>query len=292
MRHVKHCGPTGRIQGKPDPRQRTAGPKAKRSRSQISVSRSLVTLNPVQFCGHTGALQVEPRTVHVWAFSLDAPAECRQQCFDALCATERTRAGRFVHARSRDDFVVAHGVLRLLLARYSGLPPRLLALTPTRNGKPHLDALIPDGKAISFNLTHSHGRALVAVSDGREVGIDLEKIEPEVRALAIARRYFCSAELAAIENAPVPLQPRTFYRYWVAKEAVLKGQGIGLAFPIDRFEIQFAPRGETAQIGTREPSRLASDWTIRMLPLEADWLGALAVRGEDWSLRLEPAPAA
>jgi 4'-phosphopantetheinyl transferase len=246
----------------------------------------------VQFCRHAGALQVEPRTVHVWAFSLDAPAECRNQCFDTLCATERTRAGRFVHARSRDDFVVAHGVLRLLLGRYSGSPASGLALTPTSSGKPRLDAPIPDGMAISFNLTHSHGRALVAVSDGREVGIDLEKIEPEVRALAIARRYFCSAELAAIESATIPLQPRTFYRYWVAKEAVLKGQGIGLAFPIDRFEVRFEPHGETARIATREPSRLASDWTIRMLPLEADWLGALAVRGEDWSLRLEQAPAA
>jgi 4'-phosphopantetheinyl transferase len=253
------------------------------------VSCSLLTIDPALLCRLTSALEIEPQTVHVWAFSLDASVECRKQCYESLCGTEQNRAHRFVHERSRNDFVVAHGVLRQLLGRYSGLPPRIIALSSAPNGKPRLDSRSPNGAAISFNLTHSHGRALVAVSDGREVGIDLEKIEPEVRALAIARRYFCRAELAAIESAAVPLQPQTFYRYWVAKEAVLKAQGIGLAFPIDRFEVQFRAQGSTARIRTCEPSRLGSDWTIRMLPLEGDWLGALAVRGEAWTLRLENA---
>jgi len=272
----------------------SAGPvlKATRSGRQLSVSRALVTLDPALLCEAKSALHVEPRAVHVWAFFLDASPACLDLCRQALCRAEEARADRFVHARSRNDFVVAHGVLRQLLGRYTAMEPRDIHFISDPNGKPALDARARTTSGVSFNLTHSHGRALIAVSDGREIGIDLEKIKSDVKALAIARRYFCRAELAAIEGQALSMQAETFFRYWVAKEAVLKGQGIGLRFPIDEFEVQFTAQGATARIRTGESSRLTGDWTVRLLPVEPEWVGALAVRGADWTLRLENAAAA
>jgi 4'-phosphopantetheinyl transferase len=192
-----------------------------------------------------------------------------------------------VHAADGNDFVVAHGVLRHLLGRYLDRAARDLRFAPGASGKPALDEPGRAGSVISFNLTHSQGRALIAVSDGREVGIDLEKIKPDVKALAIARRYFARAELAAIEAASAPQQASTFFRYWVAKEALLKGEGIGLRFPIDEFEVQFDSPDLRGSIHIRNPTRLAADWQVQVLPVETGWAAALAVRGRNWTLCLE-----
>lgn len=140
-------------------------------------------------------------------------------------------------------------------------------------------------------MTHSHGRALIAVTTGREVGIDLEQLNLHVKALAIARRYFCSSELAAIAGAAPSLQARSFFRYWVAKEAVLKGQGIGLRFPMDGFEVKCDAHRTNAQVRTLDDSRLAPDWRIRMLRVDGDWIGAVAARGDSWRLCLQSLPA-
>jgi 4'-phosphopantetheinyl transferase len=279
MGYVKHGGPWGRIQGKPDPRQRRAGAKARPSGSQISVPRVLHSVDPALFCGPKGALRIAPHSVHVWSFFLNASSACRDECALTLSGAEQARAERFIHERSRDNFIVAHGVLRQLLARYTGVPASRLAFSSGPNGKP---TIAFTGVAVSFNMTHSHGRALIAVSDEREVGIDLEQLNPAVKALAIARRYFCPAELAAIETGSPTLQAENFFRYWVAKEAVLKGEGIGLKFPIDKFEIEFDASGATAVAHALEDSRLARDWRIRMLRLDGDWIGAVALRGDNW----------
>ena len=260
-----------------------------------SVASTLLTQDPALICAAHGVLRVAARSVDVWAINLRASAACLEQCRQTLCRSESARADRFMHALGRDDFVAAHGVLRHLLARYAGAQPRDLKFSTDPNGKPALDSSASGGSLLSFNLTHSQGRALIAVSDGRAVGIDLEKIKADVKALPIARRYFARAELAAIEAAPARLQAETFFRYWVAKEALLKGQGVGLRFPIDEFEVQFDDRALSARIGIRTPSRISSDWTVQMLPVESGWTGALAVRGTDWSLRLqnpEPTPSA
>ena len=255
------------------------------------MASTLLTQDPALICAAQGALRVVARSVDVWAFNLQASPECLEQCRQTLCPTEIARAKRFVHAVSRDNFVVAHGVLRHLLARYSGARPGDLKFAADPNGKPALAAAAGADRLVSFNLTHSQGRALIAVADGRAVGIDLERIKADVKALPIARRYFAPAELAAIEAAPASLQAETFFRYWVAKEALLKGQGLGLRFPIDEFEVHFDERSVRARIGIRAPSRLSADWTLQMLPVESGWVGAAAVRGTDWSLNLHQPPA-
>ena len=251
------------------------------------MASTLLTQDPALICAAHGVLRVAARSVDVWAFNLRASAACLEQCRQTLCRTESARADRFMHPVGRDDFVVAHGVLRHLLARYAQAQPGDLKFSADPNGKPALDASAGGSNLVSFNLTHSQGRALIAVSDGRSVGIDLEKIKADVKAIPIAQRYFARAELAAIEAAPALLQAATFFRYWVAKEALLKGQGFGLRFPIDEFEVQFDERSLSARIGTRTPSRLSSNWTVQMLPVESGWAAALAVRGTDWSLNLQ-----
>jgi 4'-phosphopantetheinyl transferase len=256
--------------------------------SLITDLEPMITLDPEVLLTLPAALMLEPHTVHVWAFTLEGSAALTEACRDVLSPAERQRADRFVFAHDRSHHTIAHGVLRHLLGRYCGIAPGELRFQATASGKPSLQS--PAGAAASslqFNLTHSDDRALLGVSDGRELGIDLERIRSNLEALDISRHYFFGSEREAIENALSVMRDRTFFRYWVAKEAVLKAQGVGLGFPLDRFCIHFHRDNDTAHIETLDPAVLERDWTVRMLPCNTGWAGAVSARGDDWRVKVE-----
>jgi 4'-phosphopantetheinyl transferase len=255
--------------------------------SQSPPERELPVLDPEAALALKGPFQLEHAKVHVWAFSLEAPAAVIEQCRQYLSPAERHRADRFVFPRDRIHHTIAHGILRHLLSGYRDMTPESLEFDVSTAGKPRLRAAGGRAAALHFNLSHSEDRAVLGVSDGRELGVDVEKIRSNIEALAISRHYFFGSEREAIENASAEMRDSTFFRYWVAKEAVLKAQGIGLGLPLDRFRVDFLPDGHAGRIETLDPSRLERAWTVRMLPCDAGWLGAVAARGEDWDVKAE-----
>jgi 4'-phosphopantetheinyl transferase len=255
--------------------------------------------DPAALVALQDTLTLEPDAVHVWAFDLEASPALLDLCRSCLSDAARQRADRFVFARDRVHHTVAHGVMRHLLGRYCGISPEALQFSVTPAGKPTLQ--IPDRKVttnatgntsknlpgIHFNLTHSGGRALLGVSRGHELGIDLEQVRPNIETLSISRNYFFGSERDAIEGAVSVMRDNTFFRYWVAKEAVLKAQGIGLGFPLDQFRVDFLSDDHTARIETFDASRLDGGWIVRMLPCEPGWLAAVVAHGEDWVVKVE-----
>jgi 4'-phosphopantetheinyl transferase len=231
--------------------------------------------------GRSARCAVAPGEVHAWAFGLDADAGTRALCAALLSAEESARAARFVFPGLAERYVVAHGAMRHLLALYAGREPRSLAFEEAPGGKPAL-AGVP---GLAFNLSHSHEVGLLAVSDGREVGADVEGERADVDVLGISGAYFHRSELAAIHGGASPQAQRAlFFRYWVAKESVLKAEGCGLGFPLDRFEVLFDAAGEAATIASFDAARMRADWTVRMLSLGEGWPAAVAAAGA-WRLR-------
>lgn len=248
--------------------------------SGVTLQSTLVLASPGTLLSRSDPLRLEPDTLHVWGFALDGESEVIECCRALLSAQERQRADRFVFERDRTRYTVAHGVLRCLLARYCGIHAESLEFEASAAGKP----VLRNGPGPHFNLTHSEDGALVGVSATRELGIDLERVRGNIEAHAISRHYFFGSEREAIAASATP--DITFLRYWVAKEAVLKAQGIGLGFPLDRFRVAFLPGDETARIDTFDSTALSGDWTVRMLPSENGWLAAVAARGTDWLVKL------
>ena len=247
-------------------------------------------LDPEALLALTFPLVLEPDTVHVWAFTLEGSADFVATCRDSLSLAERQRADRFVFAHDRTRYTVAHGVLRHLLSRYCGIAPSLLRFDATSTGKPSLQISVGPTASVHFNLSHSEAGGLLGVSYGRELGVDLERVRSDVEALGISRHYFFGSERKAIEDALPIERDNLFFRYWVAKEAVLKAQGVGLGFPLDRFCVNFLPGGQAADIDTLDPVVLERDWTVRMLPCDTGWVGAVAARGNEWKVKLEQVP--
>ena len=225
-------------------------------------------------------ITMEDRTIHLWAFSLDGSLSFMEQCRSWLSEDERGRAGRFIHQQDHVRFVLAHGGLRAVLSRYLGIDPDVVELDRSEGGKPFLSRGLRGQSAITFNMSHAHGRALIAVSRGQEIGVDLERIRSDVEVAKLSERYFAPSEHSAIMQSAQEQRAARFFRYWVAKEAVLKAQGIGLR-ALSQCEILFGAEGGGAEVLVPAGSPLQNNWRVRLLSCEEGWEAAVAAQRMD-----------
>lgn len=168
--------------------------------------------------------------VHVWlAFEtlLDDPAKAQR--FSALMSDdERAREQRFLVEPARRLHVLARGLQREVLSSYlPGTTPSELRFISSATGRP---ALAPpfDASGLDFNLAHTRGLAVLAVTRSAALGIDTEVYDKKVP-LEVARRFFSPVEADALEALPGDAQPRRFLRLWTLKESYLKAEGSGIA---------------------------------------------------------------
>lgn len=208
--------------------------------------------------------------VHAWLASLELTATRIESLWQTLSDDERARAGRLRSQTTRRDYIAARGILRAILGRYLREEPRELRFGYTVYGKPFL--LGEFSNALSFNLSHSHGMALYAVTRGREIGVDLEQIHDNVEHARIADRFFSPREIAWFRSVPPPIQKKAFFTCWTRKEAYLKARGDGLSRPLNSFDV--------VQRDTQWPFR----WSIQDLAPLSGYVAALAVKGSDWTL--------
>ena len=221
--------------------------------------------------------------VHVWRAALDQTPSQMQSFLHNLAADEQARAERFYFKRDREHFIVARGVLRTILGCYLNRMPECLSFCYSSHGKPAL-AGESDGEAICFNVSHSHGVALYAVTRGREVGIDLERIRFDVAVAEIAERFFSRREVAMLRALPTEVQRQAFFRCWTRKEAYIKARGEGLSLPLDQFDVSLAPGEPAAVLGTQRDPSEASRWSLQELTPAPGYVAALAVEGHGWRL--------
>jgi len=182
----------------------------------------------------TGSLALSPTRVDVWRLFIPGMTPFVAPDNRDISEEERTRAERFIRSKDRDAFVVSHGVLRHVLAIYSGIPASEQIHGRGEKGKPCLE-LPPGAPTLEFNLTHSHDWALIAVTMTHPVGVDVEFIRSNIDAQAIANRFFSRREKQAVLQASPDQRRKLFFDIWVRKEAYLKALGTGLATGLSRF---------------------------------------------------------
>ena len=87
------------------------------------------------------------------------------------------------------------------------------------------------GVRLEVSVSRSGPHLLTAVSADRAIGVDVESVE------AVAARWDPGVVLAPGESADVGATAEERAAIWVAKEAVLKARGIGLARPMTSFRL-------------------------------------------------------
>jgi 4'-phosphopantetheinyl transferase len=170
--------------------------------------------------------------------------------------------------------------LLAMLGAYLGLPADEVQLEVSEHGRPALAGTQRD--AFSFNWSHSHDQALIAIARGVLPGVDLERLRPHPKAVPIAQRYFSPDEAAALAALPPERRDRAFLELWTAKEAVLKALGRGLAFGLDRLSI--GGSSDLPVLGRLEGHE-ANQWQLRRLTLDDAHIGTLAWQGSPRHIR-------
>jgi 4'-phosphopantetheinyl transferase len=212
---------------------------------------------------------VTPSTVHLWHARFDWLADKYNTFESSLAADERLRAARYIAQQMRDRYVLARGMLRAVLASYVNAIPGALRLAYGLRGKPFLP-----NSDLRFNLSHADGLIVLAVSQGAEIGVDVERVRPIPEMKTMVRDNFSLREQAALWSLPAVDQPDAFFRIWTRKEAYVKALGDGY-MSFGQFEVNHEnpPRITWAEHG--DPSR----WALAHLDLGAEYAGALCVEG-------------
>ena len=224
-------------------------------------------------------LELAEDEIHVWRAYLDCDEVVLHQ-FEATLATDETaRANRFVFPRDRNAFIATRGILRKLLGRYVSHSPARLEFDYSPRGKPFLRANQIE-RSIEFNVSHSHGLALLAFAAKRRLGVDVELVRPDFASDEIAQRYFSPQELTELRALPASLQAEGFFLCWTRKEAYVKARGEGLHIPLESFQVSLTPgQPELLQAADSEP------WTLHSLQPDPRFVGALVGEGRGWRLR-------
>ena len=219
--------------------------------------------------------------IHVWRALLSVDQPLLRHLESTLADDEKARAARFIFDRDRDHYIAARGILRDLLSGYIGCLAETIKFAYGPRGKPGLAD--PDSKSnVRFNLSHSHGLALVAVGAGREVGIDVELLRPEFAGDGIAKRYFSEREVRELTRLPVESRTEGFFRCWTRKEAYIKARGDGLHIPLDSFSVSLS-QDRFPELSSADESRWKIESLIPAREREPAYAAAVVAEGKEWT---------
>jgi 4'-phosphopantetheinyl transferase len=228
-------------------------------------------------------LTLPENEVHLWHVSLALPTEGLANIGELLAPDEVERAARFRFKIDRDQFVARRGLLRAILGRYLGIPPRKVDFTYNGFGKPSV-AHNPEG--LRFNLSHSGKLAIIAVIRGREIGVDVERIRKDVEIERISQGLFSGIERDTLQTLSPKNKPQAFFNCWTRKEAYLKARGEGLSFPLNRFTVSVLPGEKPRLLEALDDAAEIERWSLYHLAPSPGYVAALAVEGKGHHLRL------
>lgn len=224
-----------------------------------------------------------PIEVELWSWSLDQETLTVVAAEDLLNEDERARAMRFVKDVDRRRYIVGRAGLRRVLASCLQANPRDLHFGYNAWGKPMLGANHQAG--LHFNLSHSAGEAVLAVSAHADLGVDIEEIRPLQE--DIASHFFSSTECAELAAFPEPERLAAFYRCWTRKEAFVKAHGAGLSVPLQSFDVSLSAKNRHGLLKRVDEEIASIDlWEIANLDVADGFCGALAVRCEGRELKV------
>jgi 4'-phosphopantetheinyl transferase len=213
--------------------------------------------------------------IHVWVVDIRATESQCAALRRWLDVRENERASHIPNLQTRRSFLVAHGVLRCLVARYVACEPGTIELATDAQGKPRL--VFPVG--MQFNMSHSAEWAAFAFSSNCTVGVDLEKVRALPGLPDIICRVLCAEEAEELMLLPDCDRARGFFCCWTRKEAYSKAMGMGLLTGFDNFCVAADPDQPARMIHIGRDVAAAAGWAIDDLPMPPGYAGALAYPG-------------
>jgi 4'-phosphopantetheinyl transferase len=217
-------------------------------------------------------------SIHIWHVPAYHAAADVSHMQAVLSTDEVARAHRFHFHAHRNAFIVNRARLRFLLAQYLACTPAAINFRYGEQGKPVLvDA---ENHGLTFNLSHTDGLALVAITERRHVGIDVELVRPATEVLEIARQHFSPSEYEQLAALEPSRRLVAFYRCWTRKEALLKAIGEGLHRSLQGFEVTLLEDQPAAVVACAADPTLCRQWRLHALEAGDGYIAALCHDGD------------
>lgn len=223
-------------------------------------------------------LAISKNRVHLWlAFpdQIQEPILLQKYC-ELMDPEETQKQQRFRFAKHRHQYLVSRALVRTVLSRYEPRAPEKWDFHYNAYGRPEI-APGQSASLLRFNLSKTEGLIACAVTIERDVGVDVETIDPTVETVSIASRYFSQFEVQSLRHLLDKKQER-FYQYWTLKESYIKARGMGLALPLDQFSFHLDERGPIRISFGPHLSDDPGDWQFNQLRPTGNQFLALCIR--------------
>ncbi len=155
-----------------------------------------------------------------------------------LTCDELKRLDSIVRENHRIQYLVSRALLRTVLNKYTAIPPASIKFSYNKYGKPYLNPAI-NRHDIEFNLSHSNGIAVCAITAKREVGIDIEKLRIVGNIKSITDKFFSPYEAKNLIGNSANHNSERIIEYWTLKEAYVKAMGYGMYMPLNSVIIDY-----------------------------------------------------
>jgi 4'-phosphopantetheinyl transferase len=215
-------------------------------------------------------------TIAVWRVPMKIDQPLRDDEWGSLSADERARAERFKFDAPRIRLVRCRRALRFILSQWLDVAPSSLIFEYGEHGKPEL--ISPCGIP-SFNVSHSHDWAMVAVTATGQLGVDVERCDPRMTWPGLARRFFSAREVNDLFALPAEQQLAAFYQIWTGKEAFIKAIGRGLSFPLGSFSVECCPDRPRSMLAIEDAQFESTAWQMAAIDPAAEYAATVTWNG-------------
>ena len=227
--------------------------------------------------------RIESGDVHVWHASVSEHLEQLAFLRQVLSHDETSRADRFVFEEDRQRYIIARGLLRVILGVYLEFPPEELVFEYGDYGKPQLKWSARTHPSVCFNLSHASDLVVYALTYEGAVGIDVERIRAFDNASHIVDRYFAENEKTVFQQLSRHRKAEVFFHSWTRKEAIIKALGTGMSYPMDRFTITLLPEEPMQLLHIDDPCYHSTEWSMTEFIPRQGYVGAVAIQSRDAS---------
>ncbi len=222
--------------------------------------------------------------IYIWKINLENSKYNPGDLLQILSEDEISQADRITSPAGQNRFIIGRGYLRIILGACIKTDPGKIQYTYNSFGKPFLSPA--HRNPVRFNLSNSRSTALIAVSKGYEIGIDLEYIKTNRDFERLADRYFHRRETADLMKLPRTERIEAFYNCWCRKEAYIKARGMGMAIPLDQFRVSVNPDEPPLLLSTEHDPGAYQCWGLKQISPGNDFAGAVAANLKRFTMEL------
>jgi 4'-phosphopantetheinyl transferase len=178
-------------------------------------------------------LFIKKNEIHLWMIKPDEInfSDFRSKFKCLLNKDELEKSESYLLVSDNLNYFISKCFVKHLLSRYLNIEAIDLLFRLGGMGKPE----VVNDKGVKFNLSHTKGLIVCALSLDKNIGCDVEYTRIKKNTTLIAENCFSKAENNYLYHLPCNQRAERFLDLWVLRESYIKAKGQCLGLNMDEF---------------------------------------------------------